>query len=128
MADAQASAGVVESAKRLGATFIDIAQTRLTLLGTDVEEAAQRFVGLIVWCSLALFFFVLGVVLAALLLVAIFWDTHRLLALGVASTVFLFSSAVAIAAMFYQARTRPRLFSATIAELGKDRQQLGAGS
>ena len=59
-----------------------------------------------------------------LFLVVLFWDTNRLLAIGVLAGVF----AAAAAALGLAARSavarRPRLLSATLAELRKDRQEL----
>ncbi len=66
----------------------------------------------------------IGVVLATILLVVAFWDTHRLLVLGALAGFFLaVGMAVWVFAM-YKARTKPRLFAASLSELFKDRQHL----
>jgi uncharacterized membrane protein YqjE len=66
----------------------------------------------------------LAVNLIVLLLVVLFWNTHRMLVIGVLAGVF---SAAGLAAcvMLRTAMTRrPRLLSATIAEMKKDRDAL----
>jgi len=72
----------------------------------------------------ALFFLGVGLVLAAILLVVAFWDTHRLLVLGSLAGFFLAAGMAAGAYALHKAKTRPRLFAASLSELFKDRQQL----
>jgi len=62
--------------------------------------------------------------LAVLLLVVAFWDTHRLLVLGSLAGLFLAAGGAAGWFVLHIARTRPRLFATSLSELLKDRQQL----
>jgi uncharacterized membrane protein YqjE len=57
----------------------------------------------------------------------VFWDTHRHAALGGLTGLFLATGAGLVAFALHKARTRPRLFEASLAELSKDRQHLNAG-
>jgi len=119
-----ASRGLLDSLTMFAATLVAMAHTRFELLSVDLEEAREHFFSLLVLSLAALFFLGVGMALAAILLVVAFWDTHRLLALGSLAGFFL---AVGIAAWIFamrKARTRPRLFSASLSELRKDRQQL----
>lgn len=118
------SRGLLESLSALGATLVAIAHTRLDLLSADVEEDRAHVLSLLVLALAALFFIGVGVVLAAILLVVAFWDSHRLLALGALAGVFLTAGAGAWAYALHKARTKPRLFAASLSELLKDRQQL----
>ena len=118
------SRGLLESLTTLAATLVAIAHTRLDLLSTDVEEERAQVLSLLVLALVALFCFGIGVVLAAILLVAAFWDTHRLLVLGSLAGFFLAAGMVAGAYAMHKARTKPRLFAASLSELLKDRQQL----
>lgn len=122
------SGGLFESLKTLAATLIGIIHTRLELLSVDIAEEREHLITLLVLAQAALFCFGVGVVLLALLVVAAFWETHRLLALGGASGLFLFVGAAMAWAAVHKTRTRPRLFAASLAELSKDRQHLGPGS
>lgn len=118
------SGGLLESLSTLAATLVAIAHTRLDLLSADVEEDRAHVLSLLVLALAALFFIGVGVVLAAILLVVAFWDTHRLLALGSLAGVFLAAGVGAGAYALHKARTKPRLFAASLSELLKDRQQL----
>ena len=118
------SRGLLESLSTLAATLVAIVHTRLELLSTDVEEDRAHVLSLLVLALAALFFIGVGVVLAAILIVVVFWDSHRLLALGSLAGFFLAAGVGAWAYALHKARTKPRLFAATLSELLKDRQQL----
>jgi uncharacterized membrane protein YqjE len=68
------------------------------------------------------------VLLLALLIVVVFWESHRLLALGGMTGFFLVAGAATAWLAVHKGRTRPRLFDASLTELSKDRQHLGSGS
>lgn len=116
--------GLLESLTVLAATLVAIAHTRLELLSTDLEEAREHLFLQQVLVLSALFFIGVGVVLATILLVAAFWDTHRLLVLGSLAGFFLAAGAAVWLYAMHKARTRPRVFAASLSELFKDRQQL----
>ncbi|MDP2110656.1 MAG: phage holin family protein [Thiobacillus sp.] len=118
------SRGLLESLSTLAATLVAIVHTRLDLLSADVEEGGAHVLSLLVLALAALFFIGVGVVLAAILLVVAFWDSHRLLALGALAGFFLAAGVGAWAYALHKARTKPRLFAASLSELLKDRQQL----
>ncbi len=118
------SKGLLESLTTLAATLVAIAHTRLDLLSADLEEDGERFLSLLVLSLTALFCLGVGVVLATILLVVAFWDTHRLLALGTLAGFFLAAGLAAWAFAMHKARTKPRIFAASLSELLKDRQQL----
>ncbi|HQT00543.1 MAG: hypothetical protein B7Y26_09065 [Hydrogenophilales bacterium 16-64-46] len=116
--------GLFDSLKALSASLAGIVHTRLALLSNDLAEEQARLT--VYWAGLlvALFCFGVGVVLLAMLIVAAFWDTHRLLALGVMGGAFLAAGLGAGAYTLRWNRTRPRPFDASLGELAKDRQQL----
>lgn len=126
--ESRAAGGLYESLKALSASVIGIVHTRLELLSTDVAEEREHLTAFLLWMLLALFCLGVGVVLLAILIVVIFWDSHRLLALGGLTGGFLAAAAGMGWFALYRLRTKPRLFASTLAELAKDRQQLGSGS
>jgi uncharacterized membrane protein YqjE len=63
--------------------------------------------------------------MGAFWLVVAYWDTNRMLVLGLLTGAFLGGGALALAALAFRVRTGPRLFANTIAELEKDREALG---
>jgi uncharacterized membrane protein YqjE len=120
------SKGLLESLTVLAATLVAIAHTRLDLLSTDLEMDREHFLSLLVLTLAALFCLGVGVVLVAILLVAAFWDTYRLLVLASLAGFFLAVGIGAWAFAMHKAKTRPRLFAASLSELYKDRQQLNS--
>jgi len=120
------SQGLLESLTAMAATLVAVVHTRLALLSADVEEDRAHALSLLVLALAALFCLGVGVVLAAILLVVAFWDTHRLLVLGSLAGFFLAAGMAAGMFAMHKARTKPRLFAASLSELFKDRQQLAA--
>lgn len=118
------SKGLLESLTTLAATLVAIAHTRLDLLSADLEEDRERLLSLLVLTLTALVCLGVGVLLATILLVVVFWDTHRLLVLGLLAGCFLAAGMAAWALAIHKARTKPRIFAASLSELFKDRQQL----
>lgn len=117
--------GLLESLTTLAATLVAVAHTRLDLLSANLEEEREHVISLLGTMLAALFCLGVGAVLATILLVVAFWDTHRLLVLGTLAGFFLAAGMAAWGVAMYKVRTKPRLFSASLAELLKDRQQLG---
>jgi uncharacterized membrane protein YqjE len=98
--------------------------TRLDLLSSDLEEERAHLFSLLMLALAALFCLGLGVLLATLLLVVAFWDTHRLLVMATLAGFFLTAGAAAWGFVLHKTKTKPRLFAASMSELLKDRQQL----
>ena len=116
--------GLFDSLKGLAASLVAIAHTRLDLLSTDLEEERARLVSVLVMLFVALFCLGVGVVLLAILVAVVFWDSHRLLALAGLTGVFLAGGVAALGCARHTLKTKPRLFAASLAELSKDRQHL----
>jgi len=120
--------GLLSSMTTFVATLVAIVHTRLDLLSTDLEEGWGYLLSLLVLTLATLFFLGVGVVLVAILLAAVFWDTHRFLVLGVLAGFFLMGGVAAWGFTVRKMRAKPRLFSASLAELIKDRGQLDSRS
>jgi len=125
--DAGRAVGLLDSLRKLAATLVATLQTRLEIVATDIEEEKARFARLALLAALVGFCAALAVNLAVLFLVVLFWDTNRLLAIGVLAGVFAVAGAGAGLALRTAVAGRPRLLSATIAELRKDRRNLEGG-
>lgn len=123
--DPHPTPGLFASLTEVVVTLVGIVHTRLHLLSVDLEEDRDRILSLLALGLVALFCFGVGVVLGTLLLVIAFWDTHRLLVLGVLSSSFLAIGIAALIYAIYRLKTMPKLFAASMDELLKDKQQLG---
>ena len=115
---------LLSSLKNLVSTGTSIAQTRLELISTDVQIARSKFISLLVMIVFALFFLFFGLVLLVLLIVIYSWETDRILALTLLTSGFLVVGFILALVILRSLRTMPKLFSATIAELQKDREEL----
>lgn len=117
--------GVFSSLQNLVATLLEIVQTRIALAATELEEQRLRSGQLLVAVSVTLFFAGMAMIFITLFVVAAFWETSRVAVLGGFGLVYLVLAVIAAAVWRRCARARPRLFEATLAELSKDRDQLG---
>ena len=120
----KADAGLLHSLKSLSTTLIAILYNRLDLLSTDMEEARERLLSLLVLTFVSIFCLCLGMVLLAMLVVVVFWGTHRLLALSALTGFFLLSGAILSMVAMRALRNMPRVFAASLAELSKDHELL----
>lgn len=103
---------------------LGILQTRLELLATEFQEEKLRLGSLLGYAAAAFFFLGFGTVMLALFLTVLLWDSHRLLALGVFTALFLAIGLIAALAAWRTARQGSRLFAASIAELAQDRETI----
>ena len=124
----QAGSGLLASIGRLLSTLTEVASTRLELLANELYEERLRVERMLLCFFAALFCVGLGVLLLTLLIVAMFWDQHRLLVLGCLSSLFLVAGALLAAKFYAMSQVRTGLFSASLAELRKDREHLGGGN
>lgn len=120
------SSGLFVSLRNLAATLVATAQTRLELLSTEIEEERLRLLQILLGSLIALFFSALGMVMLTLFVVAMFWDTHRVLVMILFAVLYLGIGAIFGLVVRSKAREKSRLFSASIAELARDRQQLAS--
>lgn len=98
--------------------------TRLELAATELEEERLHWAGLALWAALTICLLVVGTVFAGLLLVLLFWNGPRELALAVLTAAFLGAGAVSAVTWRRKARAKPPLLGATRAELRLDAAML----
>jgi uncharacterized membrane protein YqjE len=116
--------GLFDSLKALLATLLGIVHSRVELLSTEMEEQFARVVSLLVWGLVVLFFAFTGVILSAIALIVLFWDSNRVLAAAALAAAFVLLTVVVAAGFVSRAKARPRLFKTSLDELEKDRSQL----
>ena len=116
--------GLLDSLKGLLRSAIALVQTRLQILGTELEEQRAILLREVLLAVMAAFCLGSGAVFTALFFVIYYWDSHRLIVVGLFAVFFFLASAAVLAALRAITRDRPRTFSTTIEELGKDRDSL----
>jgi uncharacterized membrane protein YqjE len=124
---AEASSGLMGSVRRLLSTLTSIASTRLELLANELQEERLRLTQMLFFALATLFCFGMVILLLTVFIVVLFWDDHRLAALGVLSALFFASGILMAMLLRSKAHAKPRLFSASLAELSRDREQLDTG-
>ena len=77
-----AAGGLLSSLRRLGGTVVGIAQVRLALFGTELEQEKQRVAGALVLGAVGLILLGLAVLLVCALVVMSVPPAYRLLALA----------------------------------------------
>lgn len=118
------STGLMESLKRLAGTSLAILQARLELLSNEMEEERLRIGQMLLYGSIALFFFGLSIMVLTAFFVVLFWDSHRLLVLGGFTALYFVAGLLAWNALSRAAREKSKLFSDSLAELADDRSWL----
>ncbi len=124
---AETSSGLFGSLRRLVANATVVLGTRLELLANEVEEEKLRLARLALLGGLAFLFASLAILLATVFVVVLFWDSHRLLVLGGLAALFVLLAVFTARALRAEARSGSKLFSASLAELAKDREHLTTG-
>lgn len=124
---AASRAGLFASLKGLFGTSLALAQNRLQLLGVELAEERGRLLSLLTYGAIALICLSAGLVFLAVFLTVLLWDSHRLLALGVFSALFLGAGIATLLVAVNFARAGSTLFKASLAELARDREALAQG-
>lgn len=118
--------GLFASSRRLLATVFEIAQVRLGILGTELELEKRRLFDGLLWAAVAMLALGVGLVLLCGFVILLFWEGYRLAAVGVLALLFLGGSALSIREARQRLRSPTGMFSASVAELERDRAELGA--
>lgn len=116
--------GPVASLRALGATLFEVVATRTELAVVELREEGERRKQELVLVAVGALFLALGLLLVALLVVVLFWDTHRIVALGSVAALYLGIAAFAFLRLRAKAAAAPPPFEATLRELAADRELL----
>ena len=103
---------------------LQTAQTRLELLAVELQEEKLRLTGLALNTVLAGLLLGFGLVFLMVFLTVLFWEEHRLLALGISTAVCIGGGLIAASNAARAFRSGTKLFSPSLAELARDRAAL----
>jgi uncharacterized membrane protein YqjE len=117
-------ASLLHSLTQVVATLLTMAQTRLELLTTELQEEIRRAALVLLWGFVALFAAGVGLVLLALAAIFAYWDTHRILIAVLVTLAFFGIAAVAALCLRKLLHSRPRVLDGTLTELARDQQRL----
>lgn len=120
----RSAGGLFDSLRALVATLVAMAHTRVELFGTELEEEIRRVVVLLLGGVLVLALASLALVFSGLVVIAAYWDTHRLAATVGVAIGFIVLAAVSYLAVRARTRRQSRLLSSTLDELERDLELL----
>lgn len=109
------------SLKGLLGTSLGLLQNRLELFGIELAEERGHLLMLIAYGAAAFVFLGAGLVFLAVLITFLFWDTHPILVLSLFAGAFLMAGGLALRQALCHSRIGSKIFSASLAELRKDR-------
>ena len=111
---------LIDGVRGAAGAGVSLLSNRLELFGVELAEERVRLLALLRYGAIALLAISAGIVFTAVFLTVLFWDEHRLLALGIFSAVFLGGGIIALRTSIGYARRDTPLFAASLAELRKD--------
>jgi uncharacterized membrane protein YqjE len=127
MSETPQGLGLFASLRQLLCTAVDTLELRLALLSNEIEQEKLRLFDGLLWAGLALLLLGLGALLLCAFVVVLFWDSHRLLALGTLALLFLGAGGWLLVRARVRLRSRGGLFNSSVAELARDRAGLDTG-
>jgi len=116
---AQSLRGIVDAG-------LQTVQTRLELLALEAQEEKLRLTSLVISIVLCALLSGFGLVFLMLFLTVLYWDEHRLLALGLSTALCIAGGLLAASNAARRLRQGTRLFAASLDELARDREALRA--
>ncbi len=119
--------GLFAALRKIAITLLAMGQTRLELLGNEVEIQKVNAVRMLLLAQALLFCAALGVVLSVALVALLLWE-QRLVVVAVFAGVFLAAAAWCYRALVRILNTQESAFSATLAELREDMRRLKTAS
>ena len=115
---------IIDSVTQLAATVIATAHTRLQLLAVELEEESLRYFSYLMLALAAMACIGIAVLLAVLLIVALYWDTQRIPVLVGLIVFFTAASGLIAYGIRRSYQRKSRLLAYTLAEMAKDLEAL----
>lgn len=117
---APATGGLFAALRAIGATLADMARLRGALASVELREEIERRKQLMVLAIGGALFLHTAFLLLAVAVAALFWDTHRMAALGTMIALYFAIGGGLFLKMRLDAAAAPAPFAATLHELGED--------
>lgn len=118
--------GLQALAARMADSAMELAHTRLELASVELAEERERLLLRLVMLIAGILLLLFGVLGLGALLVVLFWDTHRILAVVLPTFLCLGGGAWLLQRSRAVRRGADTPFAATLAELQKDRVAIAA--
>jgi len=122
--DQDGSASFFQTLKIFAVGLASALHTRLGLFVTEVEEERERLKQALILVVLVIFGLAFGFALINIFLVALFWEHGWIAAIGILALLYFGIAVGAALKLRSTILRRSGLFPATLAELGKDCEEL----
>lgn len=120
-----ADAGLMPHVRRLGASLLDHVALRMELLSVEFQEEKARIARLVIGAALAVGLLIVSLVLIAVAILAVYWDTSSRTTVAAAlAAVFACLTAGAGAFAWVQFDRASGLFMSSARELRRDAESL----
>ena len=114
--------GLQDALSRLSAAAVALVRTRAEIAALDFDEAGARAKSRVALLVVGLLCLAVAALAATAFVIVCFWDTNRLMAIGVVTIAYTLGGVLALWRFGVRQRTDPKPFAATIAELERDVQ------
>ena len=108
------------AAGRIASILVAMVGTRLELAAVEFQEDARRLLGYLAWSLLAAFLAGGAILLVALFVILLFWDSYRLQAVAGMAALLGLGGALIVMKVRSGLNAQAPLFAATLAELRAD--------
>jgi len=116
--------GLGSALGQLAAAAVDLLRTRAELAALEFDEARELAKDRITLLVIGLGCLAMAALCITAFVVAYFWDSYRLTALGAVTLAYLLGGVLALWRFSVRRQNDPKPFAATIAELERDRDWL----
>ena len=116
--------GLGSALGQLATAAVDLLRTRAELAALDFDEARELAKDRITLLVIGLGCLAMAMLGVTAFVVAYFWDTYRLTAVGAVTLAYLLAGVLALWRFSVHRQNDPKPFAATIAELERDREWL----
>jgi uncharacterized membrane protein YqjE len=123
-APAPASGGLLDALRAIGATLHEMARVRGALFAVELGEEIERRKHMLVLAAFGVAFLHMALLLLTFLVAVVFWDTHRVGAIGAMTALYLACGGAALIALRAKVAASPAPFADTLGELNRDLAEL----
>lgn len=109
---------------RLAESLVGLLRTRAELAGVELAEERERLVSRMALLVAGIVVLAFAALFVGLFIIALFWESHRLRAIAFVALAYSLAGGLMIARSRALGRDAPSPFTATLAELEKDRVRL----
>jgi uncharacterized membrane protein YqjE len=118
--DSRPQGGPIGAIAQLAASAVAMLRTRIELAAVEFAEAREHIKDMVVLAAVGAVLALFALLFASLFVIAWFWDTYRLAAVGGVTVFYAVLAALAFARLRQISRDAPSPFAATLEELEHD--------